>query len=235
LTGLSATAALEAFERLFQLVAIEKSVFVSVASVEHPLHLLGHFFAAEFAVFVLVKAHDPIEKLVDITGTTAFSTTWWSATFSATAAFTRSSATSAFAVAWRAIEPTPAAEVWTQFVLREFSVFVLIQFGQSVGSVLNFLGRDHVISVGVQRHHDRIRRRPEASSFATTSTFSATTAVTFASRWWTAITVTFSTRGRTAITAAFSAGRRAVTAFTFRASLTIARTLTAARWLSNNG
>ena len=62
-TTLTTTAALEAFEHLLQFVAIQCSVFVSVASVEHSLHSLGHFFAAEFAVFVFVEAHDSVEKL----------------------------------------------------------------------------------------------------------------------------------------------------------------------------
>ena len=74
-TALTTTAALEAFEHLLEFVTIQCPVFVSVASIEHSLHPLGHLFAADFSVFVLVEAHDSIEELVSVAGTTAFTTT----------------------------------------------------------------------------------------------------------------------------------------------------------------
>ena len=74
-TALTTTAALEAFEHLLEFVTIQCPVFVSVSSIEHSLHPLGHLFAADFSVFVLVEAHDSIEELVSVAGTTAFTTT----------------------------------------------------------------------------------------------------------------------------------------------------------------
>ncbi|MFT5095839.1 MAG: hypothetical protein ACI93T_004698, partial [Porticoccaceae bacterium] len=84
---LTTTAASEAFECFLQFIAIQCSVFVRVSSVEHPLHSLGHFVTAEFAVFVFVKAHDSVDHFAGVTelAASAFSATTFSATtFSAT-------------------------------------------------------------------------------------------------------------------------------------------------------
>lgn len=120
---LTTTAASEAFECFLQFIAIQCSVFVRVSSVEHPLHSLGHFVTAEFAVFVFVKAHDSVDHFAGVTelAASAFSAT---TTFATTSAFTRS-ATLASATAFSAA----ATEFRSQFVLCQFSVFVLIKFG----------------------------------------------------------------------------------------------------------
>tara|TARA_R110002072_G_scaffold238769_2_gene396253 strand:- start:138852 stop:139604 length:753 start_codon:yes stop_codon:yes gene_type:complete len=122
-SAVATTSALEAFEHLFQFFAIQCSVFVRVASVEHPLHSLGDFFSAEFAVFVLVEAHHAIKEFGRVTWP-ALTTILWRTTAFAVA--------STFAItAWR-------WTVWTQFVLSQLSVFVLIERQQSLGSVLDF-------------------------------------------------------------------------------------------------
>jgi hypothetical protein len=117
-----------------------------------------------------------------------------------------------------------ATECGPQFVLRQFSVFVLIEFGESFGSVLDLGSRDHVIAIGVEGHHDWIRRRPESSSaFSAASTFALSPTLAAASAF--AATPTFTTAAAFTITASF-----AVSA----ASLTVARTISATWRLSNN-
>lgn len=87
-TTLTTTCASESFEHLLQFVAIQRSVLVRVASVEHSLHSLRHFFTAEFAVFVFVKTHDSVEELVRVSRTSTFSSATTTSAFSTSASFT---------------------------------------------------------------------------------------------------------------------------------------------------
>tara|TARA_R110002072_G_scaffold238769_2_gene396252 strand:- start:138471 stop:138845 length:375 start_codon:yes stop_codon:yes gene_type:complete len=72
-----------------------------------------------------------------------------------------------------------------------------------------------VIAIGVERHHDRVGRRAKPSSFPI--------ATTFAARRWTTISIAFAAWWRTTISITFGAS-----------SLTVARTISAARRLSNH-
>lgn len=59
-----------------------------------------------------------------------------------------------------------ATGLWSHFVFGQFAVFVLIKRQQRGARVLDFIGRDHAVMIGIERFHDR---RATATGTARTS------------------------------------------------------------------
>lgn len=112
------------------------------------------FFAAEFSVFIAVEFDEcfggiqdflfgKIAALIGIKGIDDGRLRWSGRPF----AVVMVSATALFLL------------FWFQLVLAEGSVIVFVEFEKGLGGIANFAGRESVVSILVERLHDRGRRR----------------------------------------------------------------------------
>jgi hypothetical protein len=113
---------------LFELCFVDRAVFILIRKFHHSLTILRKLVLGDLAVFVLVQGQQALDKIS-----------------TATTAATRTP-TTAFAAAWRS----------RQFVHGKGTVFVAIEFHQGGGGVLDLVGRQSAVLVGIQDCHERV-------------------------------------------------------------------------------